>query len=101
MGAFHLAEQQRAGGGDDEVAEDRADQAVGGGVPVADEIGEGRDEGAEDDGQGQDRERALERGDAEDVEDLEQRPPPAAARSPPASPGGRCARRRGRRRISA
>ena len=52
MRALHLAEQERAGGGDHEVAEDRAHQAVGGCVAVADEFGEGRDEGAEDDGQG-------------------------------------------------
>ncbi len=71
MRALHLAEQERAGGGDHEVAEDRADQAVGACVAVADELGEGRDEGAEDDGQGQRRERAFERGDAEDVGDLE------------------------------
>ena len=38
---------------------------------LTDELGEGRDEGAEDNGQRQDREQALERGDAEDVEDLE------------------------------
>ena len=71
MGALHLAKQERAGGGDHEVAEDRADQAVGACVVVADELGEGRDERAEDDGQGQRSERALERGHAEDVGDLE------------------------------
>ena len=70
-------------------------------VAVADELGEGRDERAEDDDQGQDRERALEIGDAEDVEDLEHERRQQERHRPARRPGGRCARRRSRRQISA